>query len=233
MLRSLSSERLHTKPQSVETAEKWPKKQKPKGLKRRKSVTQIGTEEIVDQIETYICHLERTIEDQRIFIKSLLEENRMLKLKRKLRAKISDKKECLSEERRSSSHQLKTTTARTSKETVPITKNKKASTPQPLWGRKRVASNEQSVLERVMDTKNLVNRHPVQHPNPCSQAIKRGSNTSSSQFPKHSNSHNALSKVIPSQAYLRHGKDTKKAVEQTWIQRWLEEDDDDHLWSDY
>ena len=229
MLRSLSTERP-PKPY-VTSVEKWPKKPKLIGLKRRKSVTQIGTEEIVEQIEEYIIHLERTIEDQRVFIKSLLEENRTLKLKQRIRRNIAESKD---------SSNIPTSLVRAANNASPkhfreITPDKKNRTRPPgqFYLKKH---NDMTVIERLLEPGYIVtqplSRPRQRHSNPA-LATGRSSSAGTRHKAPHGSEPNKGHSQQSKQSSTRQGAEARRPADSTWIRQWLEEEADDDLWSDY
>lgn len=236
MLRSFSSERSSEKTRCQEVSEKWPKKPKVRGLKRRKSITQIDSDEIVDQIEAYICHLERTIEDQRIFIKSLLEENRTLKIKRKLKAKISEAKPISSSEQQEKDPFPRNISTKYSNEKLPTNKTVKPERPKQSLAMRHLYRSDRALIDRLMDTKNCKNIHGDEPqlrqllPQGICNLAKTGQvRTSCSTAQKKSS---VMQK--PRRTKSTPKKQERKTQEPLLLHYWTdEEDNNDNLWSDY
>lgn len=231
MLRSLSTERP-PKPH-VPSVERWPKKPKPIGLKRRKSVTQIGTEEIVEQIEDYIIHLERTIEDQRVFIKSLLEENRTLKLKQKIRRNIAESKE--STNTPTNLHRSTNNGSPNNSKGIAYDKTNRTRPPAQFYLKK---DGDMTLIERLLEPGYIITQ-PLSRPAPrqrhSNPALATGRNSSASRRHRAPNGsepsrgHSQQSK----QPSTRQGGETRRPADSAWVRQWLEEEADDDLWSDY
>ena len=211
------------------------KKSKPIGLKRRKSITQIGTEEIVDQIEEYIVHLERTIEEQRVFIKSLLEENRMLKLKLKIRRNIAYPKDC-SDVDVPAHFSLAKRDGRVKhrKEVMPSNNHRTKPNGHLIYAKKR---NDPTLIERLLDpgsiaTKPSSVRVPIYiHSNPTLKTAGNspiGMSYDASYKAEAIRRHSQRSK----QPTVKRRTESRGPADAARLQQWLEENDDD-LWSDY